>query len=772
MKNKIVVSTVLTCLIGVQVWFLYVTFHYAYYGVILQKNAQDHWVIAGFESDSIRLRSGLQVGDMISKVDGKEPKEHMTINKWGALEQSNVVVISRNGFEFEIVMKDKIQPNLDYISLFNEIFSLCVSFLIYLKIPNSKSARFLSLVFLISGLVFMSISSSFRGDSLAKYLISSLVMGYPLVFLHFLILFFREKGHIQLPIKFVYGLYVMIGIFSIVKLSYLTPLMTYDLYRIDYFSVLAFFLLGLLLNLTMFLYIHFKYRRTDSSIRAIIRLIWFAFFVSCAPLAFLSFIPILIFQQPIVEPMYTGLFIMFFPLSFCYLIVTKQLYDISLILRRIFYTTFVAIIPSGIIVGLNAFIFNRDASLHNLLYSFLFIVTIVSFLLYFLEYFAIRLDAVMFPRKHHLQAALKKISQNLRTITTFREFKDMVLVDMVNTLQVHGAAIVFHYQDAMETIGEGELNLAEIEKSLASRTMDENKYAVFEINRHEEYASYLVTTRKKNRTVLGKEERQWLNLIISYLAVSLENVYLIRKLTLRLHELASQIPNGQAGPELVWLRKSLFELQERERFRIATDLHDTTMQDILLIRRRLLAYLERPTDPQQLVSAVKHLELINENLRQSCFELNPYLLQRIGLIRTIEMAIELNVAVYEFETHFHVEGEEAVEALDLEIKKHLFRIVQELLHNANKHSKASQVSIKLGQMERYLCLFYQDNGVGMDIGAWEEDERLETVSNSGWGLQQMRSRIVHLSGHMELESRKGNGLQITFRIPMEERMVV
>lgn len=84
---------------------------------------------------------------------------------------------------------------------------------------------------------------------------------------------------------------------------------------------------------------------------------------------------------------------------------------------------------------------------------------------------------------------------------------------------------------------------------------------------------------------MNREESEWLSLIISYLSVSLENLYLIRKLNMKLLELASELPNQEGSEEYVWFRKTMFDLQEKERTRIATDLHDTTMQDIFFVQR-------------------------------------------------------------------------------------------------------------------------------------------------------------------------------------------
>ena len=390
---------------------------------------------------------------------------------------------------------------------------------------------------------------------------------------------------------------------------------------------------------------------------------------------------------------------------------------------------------------------NKLHLLEKLFFSFLLILTIISFLLYLLEYFVTKLDPIMFPYKYHLQNALKKIALNLRTIKSFRELKEIILVDIVNTLQVEGGAIVFKYHNEIETISEGKLDLVNLKQALGADALDDSVYSLFEINQNEEYASYLITTKKKNNTLLGLEESQWLGLIISYLAVSLENLYLIRKLTLRLHDLASQIPNEHTARDVVWLRKSLFELQERERFRIATDLHDTTLQDILLIKKSLIAYMDTGEDRQELTGIVKHLDLVNDSLRQSCFELNPYLLQRIGLIKTIEAAIELDVGSNNFETSFLFEDAEEIESLDIEVKKHVFRIVQELVQNAKKHSNASKISLKLAVIDDYLSLFYSDDGVGMDVKTFESEGSFRTLANSGLGLDQMKSRIIYLNGH-------------------------
>jgi two-component system, NarL family, sensor histidine kinase ComP len=293
-------------------------------------------------------------------------------------------------------------------------------------------------------------------------------------------------------------------------------------------------------------------------------------------------------------------------------------------------------------------------------------------------------------------------------------------------------------------------------------------YTCIEINSHEDYTSYLIMTRKKTNTLLGKEELQWLNIMISYLAVSLENVHLIRKLTSRLQHLASHLPDEQAAQDIQWFRKLMFELQEEERRRIAADLHDTTMQDLFFLKRRFVSLLEKyamsPEDKEHLHNIINFVELINTSLRESCFELNPYLLQEIGLIQTVQKLLDKERFDSSFKIEFTADRVAAIEHKDLITKRHIFRMVQELLNNAKKHSEASKVIFKMVMKDGFFLISYEDDGVGFA----QKEDSLREIGASRMGLEQMRSRVLHLNGTMELNSSVNKGVQILIAIPLKE----
>jgi two-component system sensor histidine kinase ComP len=739
----------------------------------LEPNQQQEWVVKELDKNSTSAKLGLQVGDIIKKVDDTSPNEFGTIRKWRAIEQAHNLVVSHDGRDQEILIAKNSTVSYDIIPFFAGLISLFMFALLFKRMSNSPSARLLSFVFLAIGIIWVSLGASARGDALGKILITSFMMALPVIFYHFLAIFFNEKGNIALPTIVLKYLYTVLILGLGIRLLYFIPSLAYPIYHYNESVTLLFFVVGFLLNILILTFLYFKYCNEKSYLSSIIKSVWFSLFVSFLPVILLSFMPRLITGSYIIDDVYTSLFVLFFPISFAYLIASNQLYDISLVVRRFVTAGIISIVPSAIFTGAYAAVFPQEIDVKHILFIMFSLITIISLVLYSMEYFTTKFERFLFPRKYMLGSALKKISKNLGSIFNFRELKDIILVDIVGTLEVAGGAIVIQYEEDVEIIFEGEIELSDVKQLVASASMFNHPlYTCMEINSHEEHTSYLVMTRKKTNTLLGKEELQWLNIIISYLAVSLENVHLIRKLTSRSQQLASQLPNEQAAQDIQWFRKLMFELQEEERIRIATDLHDTTMQDLFFLKRRFVSLLEKyamnQEDKEHLNSIINFMELINTSLRQSCFELHPYLLQEIGLIQTVQKLLEKEKYHSPFHIDFITERALAVENRDLITKRHIFRIVQELLNNAKKHSQASKVTFKMAFEGNFFCLSYEDDGVGFgtNIGGHKE------IGISGIGMEQMKSRVLHLNGQLDLTSNPSGGVQCRITIPMKEVMAL
>ncbi|MNC32784.1 Sensor histidine kinase ComP [compost metagenome] len=318
----------------------------------------------------------------------------------------------------------------------------------------------------------------------------------------------------------------------------------------------------------------------------------------------------------------------------------------------------------------------------------------------------------------------------------------------------------------MITVGNVDQELAE---KLIEEGLPENSfYTCFEITKQEDFTAYLIVTEKRTGTILGLEEIHWLQLILTYLAVSLENVQLIRMLDNKIQTLSSLVPREEDAENIRWFRKLMFSLQEKERVRIAMDIHDSTMQDLFFLKRRLQNIQGQHTltkeGQEALDSAAEFIDMINAGLRQSCFELHPYMLRDIGLVEALNKLFHVERAVAEFKIDFTVTGIQQIEEQTLEIKQHIFRMIQELLNNAKKYSKASEIRFFLHYRKGSILLEYCDDGMGFQ----ETRPVVREIGSSGRGLEQLKSRVQSLEGSYELDTSPGKGVRFSAQIPAHE----
>jgi len=766
MRNKFIIGLFLSIFIVLQIWCSSTILIYPYNGIYLSINDQQQWVISELDQDGAASKMDIQVGDKVLLVDGQPPELNPSVMKWRVIEKAKSIQVERNDTSQDIRIGKKSDITYDVVPLVEELVCLFMAGYLLKNLRTSGAARLLAMVFLNMAMIYMSRGASVRGDIVGKIMIVDFLMLMPVIFFHFLIVFFKEKGKIEWSSRILKYLYAVVLMAAAIRILYLYPPLTYTLYHYDGVFSLSFFIIGFLLNMSMLTILYVKVRNEQSYMSSIIKSVWLSLAISFLPLICFSILPQILIGQRIINAVFTSGLILIFPISFAYLIASNQLFDIQLIFRRLLFAALLAIAPVSIFTGIFVFSFRDNTTEKEVLFIFIGSLSLVSIVLYAMEYLTTRLEPFLFPRKYILQSALKKISKNLGTISSFRELKEIILVDIVNTLQVMGGAIVFQYKDGAEIICEGDIDEAEIEQLLySSALMGHPLYSCMEMNRNEEYTSYLVMTRKRTHTLLGREELQWLSLITSYLEVSMENVYLIRKLKVRLQQLASQLPTETTAQDVQWFRKIMFELQEEERIRIASDLHDTTMQDLFFLKRKLAALNEKNNEHRdQVDQLVNFVEMINASLRQSCFELNPHLLKEIGLTQTVKMFLEKEAYATPFTLAFSAEQALPPRTMDLPTQRHIFRIIQELLNNAKKHSQASKVTFKMVETPHSLRLIYEDDGIGFDVN----EIRMKEIGESGMGMEQIRSRILHLDGEFEQMEGTGKGAKLIITVPHKE----
>ncbi len=766
-RNYVILSA-LFILMG---WLVLVTVSKPYLGVTVERNDSQKWMITEISKKGIGQHS-LLVGDEILAIDNESPGENRALQNWGSLADCTNVEVLRGQEVVRISFDNQGMTLYDATSIIESLVCLLLAGIIFIRIPNSPSAALLAVVFLCGAVTYMSQGASIRGEGLAKISIETSLSILPILFFHFLIVFFKEKANITLSKKTLIFFYSVAFAELLFRLPYLfSNEWTSFVHDIAPTASLGLFVITVFYNLAFLVSFYFKHGRKRSYLASIIKSIWYSLFVSFLPIVSLSFAPMIATGNSIVDAVYTSGFLLLFPASFAYLIASDQLYDIGLVFRRFLFGCLLAVVPASIVTGLFMAFFQEAATSQMVVFVFSSSVLALALMLYSTEYLTTRLEPIFFPRKAMLNNSLKKISRNLSTVSTMREMKDIFLADIVQTLDVQGGAIVCQYPDSVEAISAGEVNEEEIKALLTQKEWNESeRYTCMEISRTEESTNYLVMTRKRTNVLLSREEQQWLGLITSYLEVSLENVHLIRALTAKLQDLSSRFNDDTSAAEFQWFRKVMFELQEEERIRIASDLHDTTMQDLFFLKRRFSALMDRYVmnreDQEHLDNILKFVDLINASLRQSCFELNPHLLREIGLIATLRQYLEKEAYMTPFHIHFEPEnGAGRVEQESLTTKRHLLRIVQELLNNAKKHSQASKVSFRLSATPQQFKLIYEDDGIGMR----SMEPGMREIGGSGIGMEQMKGRILLMQGSLKMDNLSDSGVHMTISIPLHEQ---
>jgi len=218
--------------------------------------------------------------------------------------------------------------------------------------------------------------------------------------------------------------------------------------------------------------------------------------------------------------------------------------------------------------------------------------------------------------------------------------------------------------------------------------------------------------------------------------------------------------------ELQRLSAQLMSAQEAERRRISRELHDEMGQTLTAMRINLAAVEEElgseclPTIRERLAETSWLVERTLEQMRELSFDLRPNMLDDLGLVPVLQWYIDKYAKRLSIEVEFKAVNVE--ERLPAEVETVLYRVVQEALTNVAKHTQASRVGIRLQRTESAVLASVQDNGRGFDVEEIAGREPLER----GIGLIGMRERVTALGGRFNIQSRPGQGTQLTMQIPL------
>ena len=209
------------------------------------------------------------------------------------------------------------------------------------------------------------------------------------------------------------------------------------------------------------------------------------------------------------------------------------------------------------------------------------------------------------------------------------------------------------------------------------------------------------------------------------------------------------------------LRSLTLELsmnQERERARIATDLHDGVLQLVVAAQLKLQALQRKGGSDEALIADLRALfDQMAHDLRSMTFDLSPPVLRRLGLVPGLQWLGEQIEDLHGLAVDLATEGDCAVP--DPDMRALAFRCIRELLLNAARHAGTDRARVSLRGDETHLQVAVEDEGEGFDSG------QIDFAAGSHFGLFSIRERIILVGGRFEIESAPGKGTRCLLAIP-------
>ena len=200
-------------------------------------------------------------------------------------------------------------------------------------------------------------------------------------------------------------------------------------------------------------------------------------------------------------------------------------------------------------------------------------------------------------------------------------------------------------------------------------------------------------------------------------------------------------------------------LIEKERKRIARDLHDTVSQELFAAHMILSGVsqqafkLDREKMQTQLQSVAAILETAQKDLRVLLLHLRPVELEEKSLVEGIQILLK----ELEDKSDLKVSLKQNVTKLPKKIEEHIFRILQELISNTLRHAQASCLDVYLYQTDLEVQLKVVDNGIGFQLGS---------LDDLSYGLRNIKERVEDMAGTVQLLTAPKQGLAVDIRIPL------
>ncbi len=702
---------------------------------------------------------GLKEGDRIIEISGKTPTEENIRGQY--LAKAEHMKIIRGNSKIDLHNTEFISLNSSY-SFFIYIipcilFALSMLCIFYIykvnRVKDTYSAFILIIFLLCTSIAYLSAGGVTRGYEINRYINLFTFLNVPVLYFHFLYQYFKE-----LKLKFSAG-YVVSTLYILPVINIIIEIFQkhFAFQLVTNINLVTFFL-EMMVVYTSIIFYGLVYRKKDHFY--LLKVLLISNTIAFFPCTVFYIIPEVLFGQYIYSAIVTAPFLIIIPLALVYQFVVNKIYDIDFLLGRIRYYGFLSIIPTIGVVWLNI-LFDSKGNNFNIIQITVYVFLIFLAVFYIKELLDYKFRLKRFSEKYNYQDSIFKYTQLLKSVSALNQVFMNLKKTILDVLPV-SKAYIFEISSDGDILyfdkQNSEPNWQPYKKEFVKVSSEIGK--IFEVNQgflmkigERGANSYvLLCLSSINTPRLTRDEISWLKTLSFYTSVSMENILQIEELMNHLQDLKQQ------GSNPVWLKKLMFTIEEKQRSDLARDLHDSVLQDLISLKRQCELFLAdfKKEEPCQLEVQDK-LHQMNEQMsdvilmtRETCHELRPQLLYDLGLVKAVSKLAAQQQERAPF--HIRLNTGRFTAALDLDTQLNLYRIIQEFLSNAMKHSQANEVLIMLISIQNKVILHYEDDGVGCN----QEEGGGQSMS---MGLSGIKERVRALDGRMKIDTSEGNGFK-------------
>jgi len=247
------------------------------------------------------------------------------------------------------------------------------------------------------------------------------------------------------------------------------------------------------------------------------------------------------------------------------------------------------------------------------------------------------------------------------------------------------------------------------------------------------------------------------DLLLSYFPIEAANGTIDRVACI-LHDITDR---KRAEEALAAMTRRLIEAQEQERSRIGRELHDDINQRLALLAIELEQLKDNPVDvSNSLQQLLEKTNALSHDVQALSHELHSSRLEYLGVVSGMKSLCREFSERQKMEVDFR---SDVSSPLPFEIGLSLFRVLQEALKNAVKHSGVKRVEVQVVEQSNEVHLLVRDSGNGFDIEAARQ--------GSGLGLTSMQERVRLVNGTIAFESKPMAGTTIHVRVPFKSEHI-